>query len=130
MSNSFFARFSDPRYKSKAHIGQIIMIVLVMALAIGKIATRPSYIPMNRLDLVGISMSGKTILVLAYQHLTEHKPRFQRWGSPLAYAIINTLEVVMWCAVPVVTLWGLSMVCIGISCTIGWFIVLASVIMA
>lgn len=49
------------RYKTKVHIGQLGLVVVIVALAIGKIVTRPSYMPMNRLDMVAITMVSKHV---------------------------------------------------------------------
>ncbi|KAH6988157.1 hypothetical protein BKA56DRAFT_669724 [Ilyonectria sp. MPI-CAGE-AT-0026] len=125
----FSSPLFNPEYKTKAHIGQFVLIAIIIALAICKIATKPSYIPMNRLDMIGISMSGKTIIVIAYQLLTEHVSRFQKWASLKAYAILNTLEVFLWFVVIILTLWGISMVCVGISCAFGWLVALMCLVM-
>lgn len=52
----FNNRFVNSQYKGKVHIAQVVIIAMIFALATGKIITRPSYIPMNRLDMVGMSM--------------------------------------------------------------------------
>jgi hypothetical protein len=41
--------------------------------------------------------------VIAYQLLTEHRARFRKWASTKANAILNSVEVVFWLAVLVVT---------------------------
>lgn len=41
--------------------------------------------------------------MIAYQLLTEHTHRFGKWASTKANAILNSLEVVFWLAVLVVT---------------------------
>lgn len=45
----------------------------------------------------------KSLIVIAYQLLTEHTLRFRKWASTKANAILNCLEVVFWLAVLVVT---------------------------
>lgn len=59
----FSSPLFNPEYKTKVHIGQFVLIAIIIALAICKIATKPSYVPMNRLDMIGISMvSGLHIM--------------------------------------------------------------------
>lgn len=54
---SFFqSRWFDPKFKTKVHILQFVLIAIIVALAIGKIVTRPDYIPMNRMDIVAVTM--------------------------------------------------------------------------
>lgn len=45
----------------------------------------------------------KSLIVIAYQMLTEHSDRFRKWASTKANAVLNCLEVVFWLAVLVVT---------------------------
>ncbi|KAH7169784.1 uncharacterized protein B0J16DRAFT_325654 [Fusarium flagelliforme] len=105
----FSSNWFNPKYKTKVHIGQLVLIVFIVALAIGKTVTRPSYIPQNRMDMVAVTMSVKSIIVLAYQLLTEHIARFNGWASLKAYLILNALEVVFWIGVIVVTFMSISM---------------------
>lgn len=45
----------------------------------------------------------KSLVVIAYQYLTEHKARFMKWASTKANAILNSMEVVFWLTVVIVT---------------------------
>lgn len=69
------------------------------------------------------------MIVIAYQYLTEHVSRFHKWASLKAYAILNTLEIIFWFMVIVLTFWGISMVCIGVSCALGWLVALMAFLM-
>jgi hypothetical protein len=55
--------------------------------------------------------------------LSEHVSRFRRWSSLKAYFILNAMEVVFWAAVAFMMIRGNSNVCIGISCALGWVVV-------
>lgn len=60
-AKSFFqSRWFDPKFKTKVHILQFVLIIVIVGLAIGKIVTRPDYMPMNRMDIVAITMVRKT----------------------------------------------------------------------
>lgn len=61
--------------------------------------------------------------------LTEHVDRFKRWKSLRAYAILNTMEVFFWIAVIGLTFFSVSKVCVGVSCTLGVFVALMSMVM-
>ncbi|KAH6892631.1 hypothetical protein B0T10DRAFT_458339 [Thelonectria olida] len=129
MGGFFSSHWFNPKFKFRVHIGQFVLVAVIVALAVAKIVTRPSYMPMNRMDIVGITMGMKTVIVLSYQLLTEHVSGLRKWGSLRAYAILNSLEVVFWAAVIGVTFYGISMICVGISCAFGWLIALASFVM-
>lgn len=65
---SFFqSRWFDPKFKTKVHVLQFILIAVIVALAIGKIVTRPDYMPMNRMDIVAITMVRQS-----HPHSTHH----------------------------------------------------------
>lgn len=50
----------------------------------------------------------KSLIVITYQLLTEHRGRFRKWASTKANAILNSVEVVFWLAVLVVTGMGVG----------------------
>ena len=50
----------------------------------------------------------KSLVVIAYQLLTEHRARFRKWASTKANAILNSVEIVFWLAVLVVTGMGIG----------------------
>ncbi|KAJ4266082.1 hypothetical protein NW762_004056 [Fusarium torreyae] len=105
----FSSSWFDPKHKTKVHIGQLVLIVIIASLAIGKTVTRPSNIPRNRMDMVAVTMSVKSLIVIGYQLLTEHVASFHKWASHKAYLILNFLEVIFWIGVIVVTFMSISM---------------------
>lgn len=42
------------------------------------------------------TQSIKSAIFILYQYLTKHTARFQRWGSLRAYAILDTLDTLLW----------------------------------
>ncbi|VZI21000.1 unnamed protein product [Fusarium fujikuroi] len=69
--------------------------------------------PPGRSTTMGLGMGAKSLIILAYEILTEHSIRFHRWSSLKAYFILNALEVVFWAAVAFM---GLGCLCAG------WFL--------
>ncbi|KAI9172606.1 hypothetical protein HJFPF1_02113 [Paramyrothecium foliicola] len=112
----FNSTYFDAHWKKKVVICQCVMTLVIFCLGIAKIVTRPSHIPMNRMDIVAITMSVKSAIILAYEILSEHR---QRWVSLKAYAVLNTIEVVFWFAVVILSFMGVSKVCVGANCGIG-----------
>ncbi|QGI78540.1 hypothetical protein CEK25_005269 [Fusarium fujikuroi] len=49
--------------------------------------------PPGRSTTMGLGMGAKSLIILAYEILTEHSIRFHRWSSLKAYFILNALEV-------------------------------------
>ncbi|KFY32556.1 hypothetical protein V493_00079 [Pseudogymnoascus sp. VKM F-4281 (FW-2241)] len=94
-----------------------------------RIATKPEGVPTTRSDTIGIVMGVKTIVVLIYQLLTSHVQRFHRWASVKAYAILNTLEILFWFVVLILTLMGVSRLCSGVSCGLSWVCILIAVVL-
>ncbi|KAL6404541.1 hypothetical protein AUP68_13934 [Ilyonectria robusta] len=120
----FQSRRFDPEWKTRVHIGQILLVVLVIGLTGARVATKPAGVPTSRSDTIGITMAVKTIIVLLYQLLTEKADRFKKWGSLKAYAILNTLEIVFWFVVIIVTFMGVSTFCQGANCAFAWLVAL------
>ncbi|KAI1036309.1 hypothetical protein LB503_003464 [Fusarium chuoi] len=84
--------------------------------------------PPGRSTTMGLGMGAKSLIILAYEILTEHSIRFHRWSSLKAYFILNALEVVFWAAVAFMMIQGNSRLCVGTSCALGWVVfVLAGV---
>ncbi|KAF4454662.1 hypothetical protein F53441_2896 [Fusarium austroafricanum] len=71
---------------------------------------------------MSLGMGAKSLIILAYEILTEHFPRFHRWSSPKAYSILNSMEVVFWASVAFMMMRGNMNVCVGASCALGWVV--------
>jgi hypothetical protein len=56
IKNFFQSRFFDAQWKGKVFVAQVGITALAFTLGIAKLATRPSNIPMNRMDVMAITM--------------------------------------------------------------------------
>ncbi|KAM0421521.1 hypothetical protein ACHAPT_010695 [Fusarium lateritium] len=101
-----------------------LLIVIVISLTGARIATKPKGTPTTRSDTLGITMAIKSIVFLAYQLLTDKVDRFRKWKSLKAYAVLNTMEIVFWFVVPIITFMGISRFCQGVNCAFAWFVAL------
>ncbi|KAH7165657.1 hypothetical protein EDB81DRAFT_260860 [Dactylonectria macrodidyma] len=122
----FNSHWFDAHYKTRVHIGQIIMIILIIGLSGARVATKPSGRPTSRSDTIAITMSVKTIVILTYQLVTEHASRFKKWASLKAFAILNTLEILFWFVVVIITFMGISTFCQGTNCAMSWLVALVA----
>ncbi|KAH8892744.1 hypothetical protein GQ53DRAFT_763871 [Thozetella sp. PMI_491] len=130
-STARFLRSSrfNPRHKTKVHILQICLVIAVFIFTGARIATKPSGMPVTRSDTLGIVMGVKTIVVLLYQILTSKVERFQRWKSLKANTILNSMEIVFWFVVVIITLMGISRFCQGAFCALSWIQVLVAIML-
>lgn len=63
---------------------------------------------------------------MTYQLLTSHVGRYKKWASLKAYAILNTLEILFYFTLIIITLIGVSNKCQGVSCGLLWMVVLVA----
>ncbi|KAM3547421.1 hypothetical protein ARSEF4850_010036 [Beauveria asiatica] len=114
--SQFFNRpLFDSTHITKVHGVQAVLVLLVFVLSGIRVATRTPNVPATRSDTLGIVML-----------LTAHVARFHRWASTLANATLNSLEVVFWFVVVIVTLMGVSKYCSTTGCGLTWGIVLTA----
>ncbi|KAH6615684.1 hypothetical protein B0J18DRAFT_373009 [Chaetomium sp. MPI-SDFR-AT-0129] len=109
--------FVNPKWKLREHILLLFLVVLLLVLTgiylnLAPFITRP--------DIMGIVYSVKSILIIAYQLLTEHTRRFARWKSLKAYFILDCMESVFWLTLIVLKFMGISRFCMGSSCAVAW----------
>ncbi|KAF5026799.1 hypothetical protein F66182_1083 [Fusarium sp. NRRL 66182] len=130
LSTVFRSRFFEPEWKNKVLITQVTATVFVFIMGIAKICTRPSGIPMNRMDIVAITMSVKSFIFLAYEISTMRVERLKPFASLKAYAVLNTIDVPFWMAVMGLTLQSVSMICVGANCGIGVVVAVAALLNA
>ena len=69
------------------------------------------------------SQGAKSLILLAYQLLTEHVQRFKKWASLKAYFIINLLEIVFWVGVAGLNAQSNFKKCQGTTCALSWVVV-------
>ncbi|KAI5369526.1 hypothetical protein Slin15195_G004020 [Septoria linicola] len=91
----------EQRWKNRIHWIQIALILSAIVLSIGRLTIKSP--PPSRANVLSITMGIKSLIVIAYQYLTEHKARFKKWASSKANAILNSMEVVFWLTVVIVT---------------------------
>ncbi|KAI0877445.1 hypothetical protein GGS24DRAFT_447076 [Hypoxylon argillaceum] len=65
-------------------------------------------------------VGAKSLIIQAYQLLTEHVTRLARWKSPKANAILNCLEVLVWAAFTGLLGQANLSKCVGQACGLGW----------
>ena len=76
-----------------------------------------------------ISYQGaKSLIILAYILLSEYVPRFQRWHSYKAIAILSCLEVLFWSGVAGLTFQANMKYCQGVTCALSWVVFVIAVI--
>ncbi|CAI6333270.1 unnamed protein product [Periconia digitata] len=110
----------NPALKTKMHCLTILLVVIVIVVTGVRIQTKPKGIPVTRSDTISIVMGAKTLVFLLYQIITTHVAKFHRWQSLRAYLIMNTLEILFWSAVVILTFMGVARLCVGTHCGLGW----------
>lgn len=56
MKTFFNSHWFDAHYKTRVHIGQIVLVILIIGLSGARVATKPSGIPTSRSDTIAITM--------------------------------------------------------------------------
>lgn len=67
--------------------------------------------------------------MLCYQLITEHVSKYKRWGSLKAYAVLNTMEIVFWFVVVIISFMGMSNYCKGANCAMSVFVALTAIVL-
>jgi hypothetical protein len=122
----------DATHKHRIHIAQIVLTLLAIILSFGRVAVRNppatrantvaitmvsiyhclssrlrALILLRRPHILNLGTNAsqglKSLVVIAYQLLTEHHARFRKFASTKANAVLNCLEIIFWLAVLVVT---------------------------
>ncbi|KAL4869872.1 hypothetical protein BDV12DRAFT_195880 [Aspergillus spectabilis] len=118
----------NPHHKTKIHILQLFLVTTIIGFSIPRFFLTAGSERLKESTL-GLAMGAKSLLIILYQLLCEHIRRFQRWGSPRAYLILNTLEIILWAAVVFIVLAANVEVCEGMDCALGWVVVSLAVLM-
>ncbi|KAH6673910.1 hypothetical protein F5X68DRAFT_278445 [Plectosphaerella plurivora] len=123
----------NPEHKTKAHILEIILIVGAVGLTVGRMLMGTA--PMTRADTMALGMGAKSLIIIAYQLLTEHVRKLARFYSTKACLILNSLEIVFWGAVVYMSYTVTSKMCplsgsLSTSCILGWTVIALAVIIA
>ncbi|KAI0442787.1 hypothetical protein F4803DRAFT_518020 [Xylaria telfairii] len=105
-------------HKFRIHILQTFLTVVVFILSIAYFPT-PGAIPTRVRVMIPI-ISVKSLIIQAYQILTEHTTRFAKWHSLKANAILNCLEVLFWAVFTGLLFSANSAICLGAACGLAW----------
>ncbi|KAK7742418.1 hypothetical protein SLS62_010726 [Diatrype stigma] len=106
----------DSRFKFAVHVNQCVLVIIGIILAIVAL-TIPGG-TMTRALTMALGMGAKSLVILAYQLVTEHSARFAKWGSLKANAILNSMEIVFWSAVFYLTIASNQRYCVGAPCIV------------
>lgn len=66
---------------------------------------------------------------MAYQIVTSHVSRFQKWQNLKLYVILNFMEILFWFAVVILTLMSMSRFCQGAYCGLGFVVLIDSLLL-
>ena len=85
---------------------------------------------MNEIALtLSTRQSIKSLMILAYQLLTEHNERFKKWASLKANMILNMIEVLFWAVLMGLVFQANARICVGGSCAVTWIIAVLCLIL-
>ncbi|KAK1676359.1 hypothetical protein BDP55DRAFT_742471 [Colletotrichum godetiae] len=119
----------DSKLKFPIHMVQLALVIAALSLSVARIFL-PNR-PRGRSGTMALGMAAKSLIIIAYQVLTEHVSSFKRWGSLKANLILNGMEVVFWAAVAYMGIQGNTQAaCLGVSCTIGWIVVVMGILLS
>ncbi|KAK4099181.1 hypothetical protein N658DRAFT_498536 [Parathielavia hyrcaniae] len=107
----------DLKWKLPEHLLVLGLVLLLLILTGVYMNLAPFY---GRSDIMGIAYSVKSIIIIAYQLLTEHTERFARWKSLKANFILNCIEPIFWLTLIILKFMGISSFCSGSSCSVAW----------
>ncbi|KAG5753555.1 hypothetical protein H9Q69_001591 [Fusarium xylarioides] len=108
--------------RNKLPLQIVIVTLIITVITLSGVRLILPNRPPGRSTTMGLGMGAKSLIILAYEILTEHSIRFHRWSSLKAYFILNAMEVVFWAAVAFMMIRGNSQLCVGTSCALGWVV--------
>ncbi|KAI4951342.1 hypothetical protein J4E91_004051 [Alternaria rosae] len=114
------------RFKFPIHIAQVVLVILAIALTLPRLFI--ANVPRTRASTYTLGMGAKSLILLAYLILSEHSPRFQRWHSYKAHAIISCIEVIFWSVVAGMMFSTNLSYCKGPTCGLGWVVVIIAIV--
>ncbi|CAH0051855.1 unnamed protein product, partial [Clonostachys solani] len=118
-------KYFIPRLKMPLHIIECIMIIVAIILAGVRLTTITTR---TRTDMMAIAMGAKSLVVVAYQLLSEHVAQWKRFASLKANLILNSLEIVFWAAVAFMAIQSNTRSCSGASCGLGWGVLVIAIL--
>ncbi|KAF6815025.1 hypothetical protein CPLU01_14239 [Colletotrichum plurivorum] len=127
----------SPRLKSPIHFIQLLLVAVTLGISVARIFM-PNR-PRGRSGTMALGMltkpfeqqAAKSFVIILYQVLTEHVASLKRWASLKANLILNAMEIVFWAAVVYMSIQSQTQqVCVGVSCTLGWVVVVLGVLLS
>ncbi|KAF6805493.1 hypothetical protein CMUS01_14603 [Colletotrichum musicola] len=130
------ANLFSPRLKSPIHLLQLLLVAVTLGISVARIFM-PNR-PRGRSGTMALGMvsphkqqAAKSLVIILYQVLTEHVASLKRWASLKANLILNAMEIVFWAAVVYMSIQSQTQqVCIGVSCTLGWVVVVLGILLS
>ncbi|KAF6807920.1 hypothetical protein CSOJ01_07865 [Colletotrichum sojae] len=129
------ANLFSPRLKSPIHLLQLLLVAVTLGISVARIFM-PNR-PRGRAGTMALGMTNpfeqqaaKSLVIILYQVLTEHVASLKRWASLKANLILNAMEIVFWAAVVYMSIQSQTQTCIGVSCTLGWVVVVLGILLS
>ncbi|KAM0323191.1 hypothetical protein ACHAQA_009041 [Verticillium albo-atrum] len=116
--------FLETHLKLRLHIIEIVLIVIALILTGVYISMIPF---ITRSEIMIIPFSIKSLIIIAYQLLTQHTARYSKWASLKANMILNFIEPVFWFVVIILKFMGISRTCTGGSCGVNVVLTLVAI---
>ncbi|UPK95110.1 hypothetical protein LCI18_006045 [Fusarium solani-melongenae] len=126
---SMMRRIFAPRFKLPVHIVCLIISLVVLVMGFVRLALRNRNGPRTRSGSMALGMAAKSMILILYQVLSQHTKYFRKWMSFKANLILNCLEIVFWAAVAFMTMQANMASCTGVTCALGWVILVLGIIM-
>ncbi|KPM38570.1 hypothetical protein AK830_g7996 [Neonectria ditissima] len=129
MHSNVLRRVFVSRFKLPVHIVELVVSMVVLILGVVRLALRNRNAPRTRSGSMALGMAAKSMVIILYQVLSQHTRYFRKWMSFKANLILNSLEIVFWAAVAFMTLQANTQSCQGVTCALGWVILVLGIIM-
>ncbi|KAI9037782.1 uncharacterized protein KD926_011571 [Aspergillus affinis] len=118
----------ETRWKLPLHCFQILLVVIVIGFTILRMFMKNQ--PRTRATTMGLGMGAKSLVIIAYQLLTEYVDRLRKWASFKAYTILNALEIVFWAAVVFLNIQVNVKACVSPGCEMGWTVMVIALLIS
>ncbi|KAI6780570.1 uncharacterized protein J7T54_000210 [Emericellopsis cladophorae] len=114
---TFKALLFDVRLATKVHVVQLLLVVVVLALA-GYKGTINTPVSGGAGQITPITASVKSIICILYELLTRHVAGLQKFGRLGVYRVLNVVDFLLWGAVAGLVAYSASRYCVGEACSI------------
>lgn len=83
---------------------------------------------LSKIHWLKVPQGAKSLIIVAYELLTEHYGALRQWQSYKAYWILNALEALFWGAVATIIMQANFTRCVGVGCKLSWAVVAISIV--